>query len=557
MPSPLTGAGPWNDLNLHNAQDRDYYRFSSPQRATVRIDLAYPETLGQIPWLGLDGSDACGVPTQTLDTSLDGGGRRSEYTVAAGPHVLGLGGGLINAYNLRVIISPTSAGLGPDAYETNDTPETARSIYSLRPWQSLFGPLFGIDPRVTIEATLHTGDDVDYYIIRAADPTVSELVMLAPFPVVKVYNNESPMTLEVNEFPSGIQAGRVSSQKCDGGELSVRLESGKSYLVRVTGGAGRYSLYNGIAGDERRLPILVRGRAYEVLNPLDPITRVLRRPLAFAYLGDWSARALRVQGAVRLALYDAEGALLAKGTPISGGERLDLAVTRHQGLYALEVSPSEPTAEGTAAVFSWEEAAPSRSSDNLIRNPGAEDGPGSREGGNVDYIPDWDLEFDTALATVLIYGAAEGFPTLDDPGPEDRGAQHFAGGLGRNYSSASQTVVIAPDWHAAVDAGRVKFNLSAFLGGYAAQADSAKVIVTFHDGVDRAVYRPLGQVVLGPVTPGERKETTGLYPVGAGDYVPATTRLVSVDLLFVRAEGNSNDGYADNLELILREYAQD
>jgi hypothetical protein len=203
--------------------------------------------------------------------------------------------------------------------------------------------------------------------------------------------------------------------------------------------------------------------------------------------------------------------------------------------------------------MSWGGNSASHYSANLIQNAGAEEGPGNDAGGRVDSILGWYIPRDgLALPTVAYYNGHNGLPSATDPGPTDRGNRFFAGGPSNALSGIRQDVLLDPDWVTAVDAGNVKFDLSAFLGGYLAQTDGATLKLTFLD----ANYQTLGETSLGPVTARERENKTGLWPVGADDYVPVGTRRIYVDLEFTRNEGDYNDGYADNLELTLQDYSQ-
>ncbi len=559
LPSQLGGAGPWNEanLNLHAAQDRDYYRFSSPQRSTLRVDVAYPEGLGAVPVLGLNGNEACGVPAQTLDMPLPGGGRRLEYTVASGPHTFSLGGGLVNAYNLGISFTPASA-LSPDFYEANNEPGTAKYLYSLKPRSTEFAQLSAIDPAVTIDANLHASSDVDYYQVRGVTTTLAQQVLLQGGPIVEVYGNESPVTLEVYLLnPDNTQGGLVgsaSNQKCDGHSLAVAVESGKSYLVKVSGGAGRYSLFNGVRADPRKLPEWVRDRLYLILNPGDPIEHVVRNPLIYIFTGDRAFSEINVRGDLHLELFDFAGTLLAEGAASGQGfdETLGLEAVRLNNVYALQITPTEPTEAGTLMTLSWGATPASRTSDNLIRNPGAEEGPGNDSGGAVDFIEDWGVPSDfVEMPTVIYYNGVNDLPDQDDPGAENRGDRFFAGGPGTAIASVRQQSDAPDDWRLAIDGGTVKFNLSGFLGGFANQTDHATLSVTFIDGN----FQELGKATLGPVTPGEREGETGLFPVATSNYVPPATQYLYIDLEFLRHEGDYNDGYADNLELTFSDFS--
>ena len=72
-------------------------------------------------------------------------------------------------------------------------------------------------------------------------------------------------------------------------------------------------------------------------------------------------------------------------------------------------------------------------SKNLIRNGGADKGPGSPDG-SVVAVPNWTLTQGTTF-TAVQYGAP-GFPTPLDKGPKNRHANFFAGG--KRFTSPTQ-----------------------------------------------------------------------------------------------------------------------
>jgi hypothetical protein len=233
----LSGPAPWteNNLNLHNAADHDNFQFDVPQRSSMTIEVAFPEGLGAIPLnTKLQDLGSCGAATFLKETGLEGGGSRATYIVPPGPYLFNLGGGLINAYNLKInLTSDDSVGL--DDYEINNTIELAKWLYTLRltPRRSDFAQATFIDPKVTINATLHNSD-VDYYIVRGVTPTLADLVLLGGQPIVRVDNNEAPITLEVFDLTAdkkqGNLVGTQSSQGCFDFEVRVNLESDKYYL---------------------------------------------------------------------------------------------------------------------------------------------------------------------------------------------------------------------------------------------------------------------------------------------------------------------------------------
>lgn len=182
---------------------------------------------------------------------------------------------------------------------------------------------------------------------------------------------------------------------------------------------------------------------------------------------------------------------------------------------------------------------------NLIVNPGAEEGAASPDGAAAVAIPGWAVE---GAMTVVPYGAPGGFPTVDDPGPVDRGGQFFVGGPDSPVSTARQAVSIAPV-AALVDAGLVRYTLAGFLGGWTTQRDDAVLTATF-----RASGRTLGAASIGPVTADDRSDATGLLPRADFGTVPAGTRQVVITLSLRVGEeppATYNDGYADALAFSL------
>ena len=99
------------------------------------------------------------------------------------------------------------------------------------------------------------------------------------------------------------------------------------------------------------------------------------------------------------------------------------------------------------------------------------------------------------------------------------------------------------------DDERVRFQLSGFLGGFANHNDNAVLTATFKDSSGT----PLGTASIGPVTNVDRGFATGLlFRTASGD-VPTGTQTIDILLQMTRTTGTDNDGYADNLSLVLNE----
>jgi hypothetical protein len=181
---------------------------------------------------------------------------------------------------------------------------------------------------------------------------------------------------------------------------------------------------------------------------------------------------------------------------------------------------------------------------NLIVNGNAETGPGSPDGTTlpVPNAPGWAL---TGNFTVVQYNAPGGFPLSTDPGPPTRGANYFAGGNNAS-SSAAQTINVAAG-AAAIDAGTATYSLSGWLGGFSSQDDNATLTVTFRNAGATAI----GSATIGPVTATDRGSATGMLLRNAAGAVPVGTRTIDVVLQLTRVSGTYNDGYADELSLVL------
>jgi hypothetical protein len=179
---------------------------------------------------------------------------------------------------------------------------------------------------------------------------------------------------------------------------------------------------------------------------------------------------------------------------------------------------------------------------NLVVNPGAERGQGAPDAAQQPPVPGWTVE---STFTAVRYGAPA-FLTVADSTALGGGTNFFAGGPGGATSAATQVVDVsgaAPE----IDAGKVTATLSALLGGYATQTDHAIVTATFLNSAGA----PAGAVGLPAVTPAERNSVPALIARTASAAVPAGTRQISVRIDAVRVEGSYNDGYADNVSLVL------
>ncbi|MER7171363.1 phosphoesterase [Streptomyces mesophilus] len=184
---------------------------------------------------------------------------------------------------------------------------------------------------------------------------------------------------------------------------------------------------------------------------------------------------------------------------------------------------------------------------NLVVNGDAESGPG---GGAdpVDAVPGWRIA--QGAPALIAYSLGGGYPTPDDPGPAARGSRFFSGGTSARTALVQDIELPArgATGRREVDAGRVRYAVSGWLGGYAGQEDGARLSVEFRS----ADGTPLALSVLGPVSAAERLGRTALVECAAEAAVPPGARRARVLLVFTRSGGGtSNDGYADAVSLTL------
>lgn len=153
----------------------------------------------------------------------------------------------------------------------------------------------------------------------------------------------------------------------------------------------------------------------------------------------------------------------------------------------------------------------------------------------------------TAFDGVDLFDAVEYGPNWvmpSHPGPADRGTYLFVGGSGHSFAAGYQVVDLSAQ-AGDIAAGRVRYTLSGWLGGWSSQGDNPLLYVSFQDASGAEV----GTAQLGPVTPELRNNTTGLFAFQTAGALPTATRQLMVALTMERLGGGDNDGYADKLSL--------
>jgi uncharacterized protein (TIGR03437 family) len=179
---------------------------------------------------------------------------------------------------------------------------------------------------------------------------------------------------------------------------------------------------------------------------------------------------------------------------------------------------------------------------NLIVNGNAEMPNGETpERGGLD-VPGWVRSADFTTERYDYDGDLG--PT--DPGPPDRGAIYFWGGGSNALSSATQDIDISAA-AADIDAGKVAYNFTAWLGGYADQNDNMTVTIEFRNWAGTSY----GVITLPAFSASARNSVTQLMKRTGTGGVPAGARYARITLTSRRTDGSDNDGLADSLSLVL------
>lgn len=183
----------------------------------------------------------------------------------------------------------------------------------------------------------------------------------------------------------------------------------------------------------------------------------------------------------------------------------------------------------TAGLMAFSLAAQAQATlgSNLIVNGDAETG-----------VAGWTGFDGYSLFQSVDYGSNWVLPS--QPGPVDRGAKMFTGLTAQ--AAGFQTIALG-----SLAGQALHYELSGYLGGWAAQGDNALLYVSFLDAQDNEI----GHATIGPVTPADRGNQTGLFLRTASGSLPASTASLMFSLSMERLGGGDNDGYADNLSFVI------
>ena len=183
---------------------------------------------------------------------------------------------------------------------------------------------------------------------------------------------------------------------------------------------------------------------------------------------------------------------------------------------------------------------------NLIHNGDAEAGSASDGTTPVATIPSWTRT--TGTADVVAYDGNGSLLVASDPAPVSRGKNYFVGGQ-TGDAVLTQTIDISSA-SASIDTGTAVFNISGYLGGAAAEMDTATITVAFLSGGGQT----LKSATIGPVDNSSNGNTDldGLLLQSQLGVVPVSARKVTVTLELKRVDtGSYNNAGADGLSLVL------
>jgi len=99
-----------------------------------------------------------------------------------------------------------------------------------------------------------------------------------------------------------------------------------------------------------------------------------------------------------------------------------------------------------------------------------------------------------------------------------------------------------------IDNLKMKFILSAWIGGYEEQDDHVLVSLTFFNQTIHELGKP---ITIKPVRADDRERQTKLLFRNRTGQVPISTRSLKINVEFRRDGGNNNDGYVDNIFVAL------
>ena len=131
--------------------------------------------------------------------------------------------------------------------------------------------------------------------------------------------------------------------------------------------------------------------------------------------------------------------------------------------------------------------------------------------------------------------------------PEHCSDQYFVGGKGGPHPTISQTLSLLP-YAKEIEAGKVHFDSSAMLSGFASQPDKASLVLEWQNSTGKILSV---SKVDGP-TPADRKNFSKFFKKELSGTVPKGSTQVRLSITTTGGGGTWIDGYADNVVFTLR-----
>jgi hypothetical protein len=100
-----------------------------------------------------------------------------------------------------------------------------------------------------------------------------------------------------------------------------------------------------------------------------------------------------------------------------------------------------------------------------------------------------------------------------------------------------------------IDNGNVLFNLSAWMGGWAGQNDSASVSIYFQNSASQIIGN---RTTIGPILDTDRGGITATVFRQITGSVPVNTRWVTTNVNMTKYSGADDDGSIDNIRFELK-----
>ena len=184
---------------------------------------------------------------------------------------------------------------------------------------------------------------------------------------------------------------------------------------------------------------------------------------------------------------------------------------------------------------------------NLIVNGDAEAGPGGDGKTRVASIPGWTST--QGVPDVLAYAVA--YTNIHALSPNDivpynRGNNYFAGGSAKADSVLAQTIDVSTA-AATIDTGTVRYDFSAYMGGFGTDTDSPGLSASFQNTAGTIILN----AIIAKGTSDRPPGTNGMYLDRLLGYVPTGTRKITINIVFHYHTGAVNEASVDNIILIL------